>query len=55
MTPYDGKMPWRAYEMRLEDMANQYNWWNGKKLNKLVEALQDMALTFYSNLTDKVL
>ena len=26
MTLYDGKVPWRAYEMKLEHMANQYNW-----------------------------
>ena len=54
MTPYDGKVAWWAYEMKLEHMANQYNWGEAEKLNKLVEALQDKALTFYSNLPDNV-
>ena len=40
--------------MKLEHMANQYNWGEAEKLNKLVEALQDKALTFYSNLPDNV-
>ena len=54
MTPYDGKVPWRAYEMKLEHMANEYNLGDGEKLNKLVETLQDMVLTFYSNLPNNV-
>ena len=40
--------------MKLEHMANQYNWGEAEKLNKLVEALQDKALAFYSNLLDNV-
>ena len=40
--------------MKLEHMANKYNLGDSKKLNKLVEGLQDMALTFYSNLPDNV-
>ena len=40
--------------MKLEHMANQYNLGEVEKLNKLVEALQDKALTFYSNLPDNV-
>ena len=35
-------------------MARQYNWTNCQKLDKLVEALQDKALTFYSNLAPDV-
>ena len=35
-------------------MARQYNWTNRQKLDKLVEALQDKALTFYSNLAPDV-
>ena len=31
-------------------MARQYDWTEQEKLDKLVEALQDKALTFYSNL-----
>ena len=54
MTPYDGKVAWQAYEMKLEHMANQCNWGEAENLNKLVEALQDKALTFYSNLLDNV-
>ena len=54
MTPYDGKVAWWAYKMKLEHMANQYNWGEAEKLNKLVEALQDKALTFYSDLLDNV-
>ena len=54
MTPYDGKVALQAYEMKLEHMANQYKRGEAEKLNKLVEALQDKALTFYSNLTDNV-
>ena len=50
MTTYDGKVPWRAYEVKLERMAEQYGWTEGEKLNRLVEALQDKALTFFSNL-----
>ena len=40
--------------MKLAHMANQYNWGDGEKLNKLVEALQDMAFIFYNNLPDNV-
>ena len=54
MTPHDCKVAWCAYEMKLEHMANQYNWGEAEKLNKPVETLQDKALTFYSNLLDNV-
>ena len=39
MSNYDGKVPWRAYEVKLAHMARQYNWTNHQKLDKLVEAL----------------
>ena len=36
--------------MKIQHMANQYNWGDDEKLNKVVEAFQDKALTFYRNL-----
>ena len=54
MSNYDGKVPWRAHEVKLAHMARQYNWTNCQKLDKLVEALQDKALTFYRNLAPDV-
>ena len=33
-------------------MAHKYNWNNATKLAKLVEALDDKALTFYSSLPE---
>ena len=33
-------------------MARKYNWDNATKLAKLVEALEDKALTFYSSLPE---
>ena len=50
LSKYDGKVPWRAYEVKLDHMARKYNWDNATKLAKLVEALEDKALTFYSSL-----
>ena len=50
MTTYKGKIPWRAYEVKLDHMAMKHQWDNGTKLAKLVEALEDHALTFYSTL-----
>ena len=52
--PFNGNVAWQAYEMKLEHMTNQCNWGEAEKLNRLVEALQDKALTFYSNLPDNV-
>ena len=49
MSTYDGKVPWQAYAVKLDHMARQYYWMEQEKLYKLVEALQDKALTFYSN------
>ena len=50
LSKYDGKIPWRAYEVKLMHMARKYNWDDDTKLAKLVEALDDKALTFFSNL-----
>ena len=54
MSNYDGEVPWREYKVKLAHMTRQYNWTNCQKLDKLVEALQDKALTFYSNLAPDV-
>ena len=51
LTKYDGKIPWWAYEVKLQLIARQYDWDNETKLTKLVEALEDKALTFFSGLT----
>ena len=50
LSKYDGKVPWRGYEVKLDHIARKYNWDNATKLAKLVEALEDKALTFYSSL-----
>ncbi len=50
MTTYNGKIPWWAYEVKLDHMALKHQWDNPTKLAKLVEALEDNALTFYSSL-----
>ena len=52
LTKYDGKVPWRVYEVKFDHMAHKYNWENATKLAKLVEALEDKALTFYSSLPE---
>ena len=54
LTKYDGKIPWRAYEVKLMHMARKYDWDDNTKLAKLVEALDDKALTFFSNLAPEV-
>ena len=48
LTKYTGKIPWHAYEVKLDPMATKYNWDEATKLVKLVEALEDAALTFFS-------
>ena len=35
MSNYDGKVPYRAYKVKLAHMARQYNWTNCQKLDKL--------------------
>ena len=54
LSKYDGKIPWRAYEVKLMHMARKYDWDDDTKLAKLVEALDDKALTFFSNLPPEV-
>ena len=50
LTKYTGKIPWWAYEIKLDLMTNKYHWDEATKLVKLVEALEDAALTFFSGL-----
>ena len=54
LSKYDGKIPWRAYEVKLKHMAQKYQWDDNTKLAKLVEALDEKALTFFSNLSPEV-
>ena len=50
LSKYDGRIPWRVYEVKLLHLAKRYQWDDDTKLAKLVEALEDKALTFFSNL-----
>ena len=43
LSKFDGKVPWRAYEVKLDHMAHKYNWDNATKLAKLVQALEEKA------------
>ena len=54
LSNYDGKISFRAYEVKLNRMAQQYQWTEDEKLSKFVEALQDRALEFYGNLPEEV-
>ena len=47
LSKYDGKIPWHAYEVKLKHMAQKYQWDDNTKLARLVEALDDKALTFF--------
>lgn len=49
---YDGKTPWRAYEVQFNHIAGKHDWTREEKLDKLVQALRDKALTFYSSLPE---
>ena len=49
LSKYDGRIPWRVYEVKLLHLARKYQWDDDTKLAKLVEALEDKALTFFSN------
>ena len=49
LSKYDGSLSWRAYEVKLEHMANQYGWDDGTKLAKLVEALEGKALNYFNS------
>ena len=54
LSKYSGSIPWRAYEVKLALMAQKYQWDDETKLAKLVEALEDKALTFFSSLGEDV-
>ena len=54
LSKYDGRIPWRVYEVKLLHLAKRYQWDDDMKLAKLVEALEDKALTFFSNLPSNV-
>ena len=54
LSKYDGKISWRVYEVKLLHLAKRYQWDDDTKLAKLVEALEDKALTFFSNLPSNV-
>ena len=54
LSKYSGNIPWRAYEVKLSLMAQKYQWDEETKLAKLVEALEDKALTFFSSLSEEV-
>ena len=42
---YDGKQDWRVFEDQFEFLAERYRWEEEEKLNRLIEALRDRALT----------
>ena len=54
LSKYDGRIPWRVYEVKLLHLAKRYQWDDDTKLAKLAEALEDKALTFFSNLPSTV-
>ena len=54
LSKYDGRIPWRVYEIKLMHLAKRYQWDDDMKLVMLVEALEDKALTFFSNLPSNV-
>ena len=54
LSKYDGRIPWRVYEVKLMHLAKRHQWDDDTKLAKLVEALEDKALTFFSNLPSNV-
>ena len=54
LSKYDGSISWRAYEVKLEHMADQYGWGDDTKLAKLVEALEGKALNYYGALGEAI-
>ena len=54
LSKYSGSIPWRAYEVKLSLMAQKYQWDDVTKLAKLIKALEDKALTFFSSLGEDV-
>jgi hypothetical protein len=53
LAQYDGKVPWRAYETQLRYIAYQNAWSEDELLDRLVEALRDQALIFYSSMSEE--
>ena len=54
LSKYDGRIPWRVYEVKLMHLAKRHQWDDDTKLAKLVESLEDKALIFFSNLPSNV-
>ena len=54
LSKYDGSISWRAYEVKLEHMVDQYGWGDDTKLAKLVEALEGKALNYYGALGEAI-
>ena len=54
LSRYSGNIPWCAYEVKLALMVQNYQWDEETKLAKLVKALEDKALTFFSSLSEDV-
>ena len=54
LSKYSGSIPWHDYEVKLSLMAQKYQWDDETKLAKLVKALEDKALTFFSSLREDV-
>ena len=50
LSKYDGRIPWRVYEVKLMHLAKRHQWDDDTKLAKLVESLEDKALISFSNL-----
>ena len=46
MTPYNGKVAWWAYEMKLEHMANQYKWGRLRSLTSLLKLSRTRLLVW---------
>ena len=54
LSKYSGSIPWRAYEVKLSVMVQKYQWDDETKLAKLIKALEEKALTFFSSLGEDV-
>ena len=54
LPPYNGKVPWRAYELQLDQIAAVHHLDSRRTLALLVPVLRDRALTFFSNLSREV-
>lgn len=45
---YDGKQDWHPFEVQFERASRRYGWTEMEQLDRLVEALRDKALKFFS-------